>query len=536
MRKRILIVISCLILVISVIVVNRFQEISFRLLNSVNKQKSEQIKENLEECDEIGFTALLCNKVRVPFDDPGNTFYVPVNMENEQWEILRFSSGQPEYKILFNEIVTNKNKSDLIRNGEKVEILVYNDLNWSKYNIVFTGLPAVDLTTDKGFYHEDGVTGIATFYDTDFAKSGGIGLPYSGHVYGNESQLFPKKSFEINLKNDSEKNSDGIFGLRAGNDWILQSLYNDDTKIRDKLSMQIWETYGAGSVAEGGYYGSNMVYVELIVDNVYWGLYGFAEPIDAKQLDLAKEDYSYAGKNPGTLKFHYFEFYEERNPLAEVQGFILEEGPIDERADLWKPMADLSAVLAVSNEEFYKMDSKIIDEYNATNLWLLLQIITGHDHTSKNVYHVARYNDEYQYKYRFSFAPWNMNLTWGNVAVDDANLNFVIHKKETIDDRVYWEVGDRLIKTNYHGSRDYMCALYGILRSTVLADQEVQNMISTLDNEIRVSGAFKRDKERWPEGQHADSCEELMSYALRRLEYLDKALYDKAYYAYVPSE
>ena len=81
-----------------------------------------------------------------------------------------------------------------------------------------------------------------------------------------------------------------------------------------------------------------------------------------------------------------------------------------------------------------------------------------------------------------------------------------------------------------------MCALYGILRSTDLADQEVQNMISTLDNEIRVSGAFKRDKERWPEGQHADSCEELMSYALRRLEYLDKALYDKAYYAYVSSE
>ena len=53
-----------------------------------------------------------------------------------------------------------------------------------------------------------------------------------------------------------------------------------------------------------------------------------------------------------------------------------------------------------------------------------------------------------------------------------------------------------------------------------------EEMIQELDHELRDSGAFVRDKERWPEGIHADSSEELLSYALGRLEFLDKALYN----------
>ena len=36
----------------------------------------------------------------------------------------------------------------------------------------------------------------------------------------------------------------------------------------------------------------------------------------------------------------------------------------------------------------------ILNDESAVRLWLFLQIITGHDHTGKNVFYVAKYDDD----------------------------------------------------------------------------------------------------------------------------------------------
>lgn len=535
-KKNILIIVSGFFFLSIILGIFIFQGYFYKLFNRVSIQKIEQIESTLDKCDELAFSALLCNEIRVPFDDVSNTFYVPLNMKDDCWEKIKFISGQPEYKILLTQDFTEKNKSDLIANGERIPILVYDDICWAEYNLVFTGMPIINLTTNEGFYCENGPAGMASFYDIDFSKNGIIESAYEGSIRDKVNEFFPKKSVGINLKKTNsngidESNEVSVFNL-CDDEWILNALYRDDTKIRDRLSMQVWDSYAAGAVSPNGYYGTKVSYVELVVDNVYWGIYDFAESVDAKQLELTEEDYLYEGRNRGTLKWHYFDFYDETSPSAEVQGFRLIEGLTTEDADLWLPMANLSAVLALANEKFCELDSKIIDEYNATNMWLFLQIITGHNHTNQNMYYIARYNEEYQFKYRFYFVPFDMNLTWGNVLEEDETTNRAIYKLDTMDDRVYWEVGDRLIKMNYHDSREYMCTLYGILRSTVLSDEKIENMIFDLDCELRDSGAFERDKERWGEEFHAESCKELVEYAKGRLHYLDKALYDAEYYEY----
>ena len=251
------------------------------------------------------------------------------------------------------------------------------------------------------------------------------------------------------------------------------------------------------------------------------------EPVDGKQLNLAEEDYSYKRKNPGSLKYHYEEFYEETNPYAEVEGFELKDGPITEDSKLWKPLANLAAKLTLSDDEFLEDDDHgLINEESAIRRWTFLQIITGHDHTVKNVFYIAKYNDDLKYNYEFYFAPWDMDLTWGNVSVGEINPYYTAYERDTIDNRVYWDVGERLLETDYNGSVAYMENLYARLRKTVLTNEKLEEMILNLDHELRDSGAFARDKERWPEGIHADSCEELLNYATGRLEFLDKALYN----------
>ncbi len=536
MTKKVFMFISMIMLVSSFLLINRLQLKNFTVFNNVNPRQIEEVKANLSKTDELEFTALLCNEIRLPFDEQTNTFLVSLDMEESQWEKMTFASGQPEYQILFQEDITDVDKQELIASGEKLKVIVFDQQFWSEYYVAFTGLPVIDLATNEGFYAAEEITGTAVFFDTDFTLHGTQQSEYNGHIRGNTSRMFPKKGYKINLTTTradgvTELNKLSLFGMRKDDDWILHALYNDDTKLRDQLSMKVWDTFGAGAVSETSYYGPKMIYVEVFADNRYCGLYGLMEPVDGKQLDLAEEDYSYKRKNPGSLKYHYKDFNEETDPYAEVCGFAIKDGIITEGTKFWKPIARLAAMMTLEDEEFLERENQdLINEESALRLWLFLQIITGHDHTAKNVFYVAKYNDDLKHNYKFYFAPWDMDLTWGNVSVGEVNPYYTAYERETMDDRVSWDVGDRLLETDYNGSVEYMENMYTMLRNTVLTNEKLEEMILELDSQLRNSGAFERDKERWPEGIHADSCEELLSYATERLEFLDKALYNFDYF------
>lgn len=533
MRKKLLVLGSIFLLISIFFSVNRLQKSNFKIFNQVSSVRVGRVQKSLREKAELDFTALLCNEMRVPFDDETNTFYVPLDMDSGQWEKLEFTTGQREYGILFSQDITQNDKQDVIAEGRKFDFIVYDQNFWSTYYIVFTGLPIIDLATNEGFYAGEEITGTAVFYDTDFTLHGINQSDYNGHIRGNSSRLFPKKGYKLNLThiNDQgmeEKNKLSLFGMRKDDDWILYAIYNDDTKIRDRLSMEVWDRFGAKEVSENSYYGPKMTYVEVFADNRYCGLYGLMEPVDAKQLDLAEEDYVYKRKNPGGVLYKYNDFSEEEDPTAEIEGFEIKAGKMFDKS--WMPMANLSAYLTLSGEDQAAIQQDIINEDSAIRMWLFLQIITGHDHTAKNMFYVAKYDSAFKYDYQFYFAPWDMDLTWGNVSVGEDNPLYTEFQMDTLDNRVYWETGDWLIDLNYHGAKEKVQALYKELRTTLLTDEEVEAMIRKLDGQLRNSGAFQRDWERWPEAAHAKDCSLLLRYAKERLNYLDIAMNNFDYF------
>lgn len=533
MRKKILVLVSIFFLIISFCLINGLQSSNFNLFNRVSRTQAERLQSSLEKKEELSFTALLCNETRVPFDDVTNTFYVPVDMEKSQWEKLEFVSGQPEYQVLFLEDITENDKQESIAGGRRFELLVYDAHSWASYGLTFTGLPIIDLATNEGFYAADEITGSAVFYDTDFLSAGTQNSAYRGHIRGNTSRLFPKKGYKLNLITENESgdmvaNKLSLFDLRKDNDWMLYAIYNDDTKIRDLLSMKVWEMLGATAVSENSFYGPKMTYVEVFADNQYCGLYGLMEPVDAKQLDLTEEDYSYKRKNPGGIRYQYFDFLECEDPTAEIEGFELKEGKINERS--WAPMADLSAFLTLSEEEIVEREQDIINEDSLLRTWLFLQLITGHDHTAKNMFYVAKYDASLKYDYQFYFAPWDLDLTWGNVSVGEENPLFTEYNPDTADDRIYWETADWMIDSDYHHARDRVLEMYRQLRTEKLTDQALEDLIQELDGQLRGSGAFARDEARWPEGAHAKDCNTLVKYAKERLQCLDRAIENFEYF------
>ena len=464
MTKKAIIFISFIGLICSFVLINRLQVKNFTVFNHVNPKQIEEVKSNLVEAEELQFTALLCNETRVPFDEQTNTFFVPLDMGDEQWEKIEFVSGQPEYQILFEEDVTDKSKQELIAENTKVKLLVFDQQFWSEYYITFTGLPIIDLATNEGFYATEEITGTAVFFDTDFTIHGIQQSQYNGHIRGNTSRMFPKKGYKINLiktnsDGSSELNKLSLFGMRNDDDWILHALYNDDTKIRDRLSMAVWDAMGARTVSENSYYGPKMTYVEVFADNSYCGLYGLMEPVDAKQLNLAEEDYLYKRKNSGGLNYENFD--KSKDPYENVNGFEIKAGQMTENA--WKPIAELALLTYSSDEAYNYYIAERADIDNVTRLWLFLQLITGHDHTAKNVFYVAKYEDD---DYKFYFAPWDLDLTWGSVSVGEVNSVYTAFEKSVVDDRIYWETGNKVMDMNCDNAVEKMRVLYSDLRKS----------------------------------------------------------------------
>lgn len=522
MRKKLLLLLSSFLLVGLLIFSCCWQEGKNQILNPISSKRAHKLMERLEESQTLDFSCLLCNESRVPYDSAGKTFYVPVNMETDQWESFFFLSGQPEYEILFLEDFTKRDKQELLKAGGAVDLLVYSGTEYAMYSIVFTGLPLINIATEQGL--GESFTGTIGFFDTDFASKGKMESQVEAHVRGNTSRMYPKQGYKLHLKKTLEdgstvKDKKSIFGMRKDDDWILYAIYNDESKIRDRLSIDLWQEMGAGKVEEDAVYNTSLTYAEVIIDDCYYGLYGLMEPIDKKQLNLSGEDYLYKRKQPYGLAEDGFE--DCQDPETSVLGFEIKSGIKDDNA--WKPMEGFCDFLWMSQEDFNSQASRYINIDNAARMWLFLQMITGHDQRAKNMYYVAKKTKE---GYEMSFAPWDMDLTWGNVSVGEENPLYTDFEYETVDDFISWETADRLIALNTEGAADLVVQVYEELRAGSYSDENLRSKILAYDHLLRDSGAMERDAVRWPESAQSEDCSRLVSYAVDRMHYLDEQMQD----------
>lgn len=504
---------------------NILQENKFALFNPVSPAMAEEVWSGRTRAERFEFGALLCNGIQVPVDYVEKTFYIPLDMETDEWETMEFSIENPGYQLLFSEDFTKYDKKQLIKDNADIEFLVYNDTEFSTYHITFTGLPVVDIYTAGGIANQETeIAGHAIFYDTNFSTQGIQSSDYNGHVRGNMSTLFPKKGYKLNL---TKQRADGVienhklslFGMREDDDWILSAMYNDDSRLREAVCIELWNEMGANGIYSNSTYNTTQTYVELIVDEAYYGMYALKEPIDAKQLNLQPDDYLYKRETPEDLEAEVFA--QAKTPEEPVMGFEIKAGILDENA--WKPMEDFSNLLNAADKKFEENVSNMIDEDNAIRLWLYIQVIAGYDQQKKNVFYVARKEGN---DYYFTFAPWDLDLTWGNVSDSDPENHYTKYDELMSGKYFYWETGDRLIRQNVNGAADKMQKIYEELRKTVLSAEEIKAKVMWFDHILRDSGAYAREQERWPESVYTENTETVLNFAKERMAYLDTALYD----------
>ncbi len=103
-------------------------------------------------------------------------------------------------------------------------------------------------------------------------------------VRGSSSQMFPKKSYGFELKDEFDADMDfPLLGMPGEEDWILYAPYTDKTLIRNVLTLTLAEQIG-------GVYAPRCKFVELFLNNEYNGIYVLMEHIkrDSNRVDIAK--------------------------------------------------------------------------------------------------------------------------------------------------------------------------------------------------------------------------------------------------------
>jgi len=429
-----------------------------------------------------------------------------------------------------------------VEQNEAAEFTVYTGGSYFCGRLVYTTLPIMTI----GFEGEE-ISGDdenetdvhMTLYDnregeTLFSSDG------RAHVRGNLTREFPQKGFRLTLTKPAEedghqkKNKVSLLGLPEESDWLLYPAYNDQEKIRNVFSCALWKQSCATDNAYGYDTGIEYRYVELFLNDRYWGLYAVGYPISEKGIGLSGEpgEYGLYKATHGVTDENRIEFVDDEEGLRLYALRPQMKGRNDmSLAELWEP------VLWYYHEMYENRDDdaalwEMTDRNNVLDYYLFINLIQGQDQAS-----VFGYTNRYlailkEDRWKAIYIPWDMDRTWGNSTNVEEDCNTGRYEYDETWN-VYNEDGPlhQLIRNGDESVRREIADRYAKLREDVWSDAAVAALIDGYEADIYGSGAFRRDIERWPDGFYNAPEEKLgrfREHVMARLSYLDRFYADPA--------
>ena len=494
------------------------------------EEEISQLLATHSQAEEPFFTELAFSGEQLPYDRNTSTFYLPLNMETDIWESGQLTSLASGVSLIFEEDFTGADKQEAIKNGTKFRFYAVRDGEYQECWLTVTGLSVVSIETEADADAEI-FGGSAYFWDSSTKVDWTSSSILEANIRGNTSRTYEKKGYKLSLKKQNKngeivEDKKSLFGLRNDDEWLLNAMYSDSSKIRDKLSADIWAEIGAYQEEfPEAYFGTRMTYVEVFFNHEYWGLYVLMEPVDSKQLDRTKEgeggqeEYSYKSVTPQDVSTE--ELLNQEAYGETLSGFELKGSHTVIDRTSWEPLLSYLELRDLSDDEaFAAAASELTDREGALDIWIYLQAVLGIDNRGKNMYYVAKNRGNRQVVY---FAPWDMDITWGDALSEGTGDNVwdVGLFTALYSERINWSFGDRLIELDVDGSCDYVSERWKELRQGVLSDESLTEEIDGLIHQVRDSGALERDAERWPDSNSGQDYELFVRMALYRMKILD---------------
>ena len=457
-------------------------------------------------------------------------FYLPVDMDLEEWEAGTFSNVDDSIEILPMKDYTLLDKQETVAQGLQIPFLAWNREGGTcrKVYVVFTGLPVVKMETAADLDIDTVFAGAVSFYEVCGQEDWVLTSVFEAHERGQTTRAYPKKGYRVNLVDVtstgiSRKNKQSVLGMRKSDSWIFYAIYSDGTKVRDKFNTELWAGIGAEDTPYDAYFGTKMKYVELVVNGEYRGLYGIFEPVDKTQLAITDEEYLYKRTYGRALSQELFDSAGPDDYLTvlgmEIKGKKGNGTSLD-----WKQLRQFIAITEEEDEEFAQDAQQLLDLDNVADIWIYLQFLYGEDNIYKNMFFAFKKDTDGYQGYKLYLVPWDTDLTWGNVYVDSKEELYVKWAPENADRYLEWPLLDRLIELDVGGIRERIKDRWTELRSGILSEESMNEIFIECTHQVQDSGAFTRDATRWPDSRHDADYDGMKQFMKERTEFLDKMI------------
>ncbi|MDD4771982.1 MAG: CotH kinase family protein [Eubacteriales bacterium] len=476
--------------------------------------------ENEQTTDNI-IGDLYINDIQIPYDSENNVYYITVaSGDNLNKYKLTHSAGTAVSLKILENTELELSLEEIISAGKNYKLFAYNNTQYLLCRLIFTYMPVMTIdnsgtVVDYNYPITPDISeGFMTLTDAGTKQKSDILI----NVRGGSSRAFPKVSYKMNLVADGKKNDMNLLGMRNDDDWVLLAIYTDESKIRDRLSYDLWSAFAAKNNNFGLHNGPQIKYIELILNGRYWGLYGLVVPVDKKQQKIDDVQSEILCKIESWEIPKAAEIRESASARSVDSIFMKHPDEPDEAS--WNIVADLVGLIFESDDDvFMKEIAKVVDIDNVLDYWILVNVISGEDNGWKNMFMTFKRNYS---GYTALLCPWDCDLSWGVTWDADAPLFWQYREKELTEFIGAGVLPNRIILSDVNGARKKLSNKWRSLRRGVLSDDALINRVSELTDELKSSGTWDREVQRWPSGGHVyDDNGYIKNFIKGRMKFLD---------------
>jgi len=336
-------------------------------------------------------------------------------------------------------------------------------------------------------------------------------------IRGNTSQSFKKKSFSFLFVDENNTlKKVGLLGLPAHEHWILYGPYADKSLMRNMLAYRLFKKMG--------HYAPRTKFCELSINGFYQGLYVLCEKIrvDSSRLDL-KNGYLIKLDRPTN------KFFQSNISNRKASKPVFEIVHPNNSALGFSERVQIQSFVHLFEESLFLSDENCLDIFEIIDMTSFVDFLIINEFC-KNIdaYRLSTYFQISEEK-KLKMGPiWDFNFSFG--LTDYLNgyksSGFVYSSMEEIP--FWWE---KLNQNKFFNSA--LTKRWKQLRSSILSDEVVMEMVEKFDRELEIAQENNFDKwsllgqkEVWPNYYIGDTHQDEVTYLQRwiseRAKWLDK--------------
>lgn len=442
------------------------------------------------------------------------TAKVEFSGEGVQWITI----GNSDKKIYSGDNVTFTDMTP----GAKITIHSHNKATekTGENTLMITCLPIVTIYTSAEIVNDPKVDCNIAIFDPEartdaeeknlvyFESKAGIEFRGAGAL------RYPKKAYNFKLYDSAgNKREAELLNIRNDNSWILDAMYLDMARMRNRVCFDLWNTFNKPYYVDEkpkAMSGTRGHYVEVFINDKYMGFFILSDRIDRKQYQIEPQG-GFIYKAKGWTQACYLQGYTAPSnddyywSSAEIEQDYPDAD--DGQTPNFNHMASfIDFVSKSSKADFSAQFADRIAESSVIDTFIFLNLTLGYDNAGRNTFWIFRNVNESP---KVMHGLWDLDGTLGrdwNRVYTSASNGWFWGSSNNPSGNNYFKLFKRIMDGDVEGLQQKIYNRWVELKDNQLKPENFDALVDYYSELQIASGARDREVRRWRDEETYDAA------------------------------